>query len=44
MRRMGASTFSPPGGLYVIEDWSWDLVFRLGSGAISTPWVADVGI
>jgi hypothetical protein len=29
---MGASTFSPPGGLYVIEDWSWDLVFRLGIG------------
>ncbi len=21
-----------PGGLYVIEDWSWDLVFRLGIG------------
>jgi hypothetical protein len=32
------ATFNPlfprqrPGGLYVIEDWSWDLVFRLGIG------------
>lgn len=32
------ATFNPlfpcprPGGLHVIEDWSWDLVFRLGIG------------